>query len=116
MTFSKYRTKDVVINTRIPGFAVFDVSHMGIFETYNKNIIEEKFKVNLKNFKNKSKLCGLVNEKGQIIDDIIIGHKDGSRFRMVVNSNTKNIYRKNHSFIEIPKTILAIQGGNSQKL
>ena len=31
MTFSKYKIKDVVMNTRKPGYcSVFDVSHMGI--------------------------------------------------------------------------------------
>ena len=117
MTFSKYRTKDVVINTRQPGFAtVFDVSHMGIFETHNKNILEDKFKVNLNSLKNKSKLCGLLDSRGYIIDDIIVGNKGDSNFRMVVNSNTKDIYRRNHSFSEISKSILAIQGDLSQKV
>ena len=117
MTFNKYRTKDVVINTRKPGFcSVFDVSHMGIFETYNKNILEDKFRVNLNSLKNRSKLCGLVNTRGHIIDDIIVGNVDDTKYRMVVNSNTKHIYRRNHSFSEIPKSILAIQGDLSQKI
>ena len=117
MTFSKFRTKDVVLNTRKPGFAnVFDVSHMGIFETYNKKILEDTFLVNLNKLKNKSKLCGLLDSRGYILDDIIVGNVDESKFRMVVNSNTKDIYRRNHSFIEREKSILAIQGDQSQKI
>lgn len=117
MTFNMYRTKDVVINTRKPGFStIFDVSHMGIFETYNKNILEDKFRVNLNSLKNKSKLCGLVDNKGYILDDIIVGNVDELKYRMVINSNTKHIYRRNHSFSEIPKSILAIQGDRSQKV
>ena len=117
MTFSKFRTKDVVLNTRKPGFAtVFDVSHMGIFETYNKKILEDTFLVNLNKLKNKSKLCGLLDSRGYILDDIIVGNVDESKFRMVVNSNTKDIYRRNHSFIEREKNILAIQGDQSQKI
>lgn len=117
MTFNKYRTKDVVINTRSPGFAtVFDVSHMGVFETFDRGLLEKKFMVNLSKLNNKSKLCGLINEKGHIIDDIIIGDVDNVKYRMVVNSNTKHIYRREPEFIETKKKILAIQGDYSQKL
>ena len=93
MTFNKYRTKDVVINTRKPGFAtVFDVSHMGVFETFNRELLERKFMVNLSKLDKKSKLCGLINDKGHIIDDIIIGNVDNVKYRMTVNSNTKHIW------------------------
>ena len=42
--------------------------------------------VNLSKLDNKSKLCGLINEKGHIIDDVIIGVVENVKFRMVVNS------------------------------
>ena len=73
---------------------------MGIFETYNKNILEDKFRVNLNKLRiNPS--YGLVDNKGYILDDIIVGNIDELKYRMVVNSNTKHIYRRNHSFSEI---------------
>ena len=44
-TFSKFNSRDVITNTRRPGFTtVFDVSHMGIYET---NIDVQSTKYNL---------------------------------------------------------------------
>ena len=89
MTFQKYRTKDVVINTRKPNYcSIFDASHMGIFETTRRDLIEKHFLVNLEKYNNRSKLAVLLNDKGYVIDDIIIGDVDNSKYRLVVNANT----------------------------
>ena len=77
-TFNQFKTKDVVTK-RQPGFStIFDVSHMGIFETRRADLIRENFLVNLENYDNKSKLSAVVNNKGHIIDDVIIGDVDKS--------------------------------------
>jgi aminomethyltransferase len=116
LTFSKFNTKDTVINTRKPGYCtIFDVSHMGIFETTHKNIIQDTFSMNLS--KNRSKLGVLLNKHGGVIDDVIIGDVDNSKHRLVVNANTKQIYRQMDELIEKKnKVILAIQGQYSQSL
>jgi len=120
LTFSKYNTKDTVINTRKPGYCtVFDVSHMGIFETNKKKLIEKIFHINV--HKNKSKLTGLINKEGHIIDDLIVGNVDNYKYRLLVNANTKHFYRRSffdhYIFNEKKdKVILAIQGDYSQKL
>lgn len=117
MSYGKYKTSNVVINTRKPGFCtVFDVSHMGIFETQDKSILENLFLVNMSKFDNKSKLSAIINENGHIIDDLIIGDVDKEKYRLVVNSNTKDYFRKFEQFTEKNKMILAVQGDYSQEI
>jgi len=117
LTFNKFKTKEVVIKTRQPGFAtIFDASHMGIFETRRADLVEQYFLVNLENYDNKSKLSAVLNSKGHIIDDLIIGDIDKSKYRLVVNAGTKDYFRSIDDFHEKDKMIIAIQGDYSQKL
>jgi aminomethyltransferase len=117
LTFDKFKTRDVVIKTREPGFAsIFDVSHMGIFETRRRDLIEKNFLVNLEKYNNRSKLAAVLNNKGHIIDDVIIGDVDNKKYRLVVNANTKDYFRNIEDFHEKSKIIIAIQGDHSQKL
>ena len=117
MTFNKFKTKDVVMKTREPGFAcVFDVSHMGIFETRRVDLIEEKFLVNLEKFNNKSKLAAVLNSDNFIIDDLIVGDVDKTKYRLVVNANTKDYFRNLNDFHEKNKMVIAVQGDYSQKI
>ena len=116
MTFQKFKTKDVVINTRKPGFcSIFDVSHMGIFETQNRDFLENKFMVNLSK-PNHSKLAAVLNAKGHIVDDLIIGNIQDEKYRLVVNANTKDYFRKHSELEEKDRIILAVQGQYSQEL
>jgi len=117
LTFNQFKTKDVVTKTRQPGFAtIFDVSHMGIFETGRADLIKENFLVNLENYDNKSKLSAVVNSKGHIIDDVIIGDVDKSKYRLVVNAANKDYFKNIQDFYEKDKINIAIQGDYSQKL
>ena len=117
LTFNQFKTKDVVTKTRQPGFStIFDVSHMGIFETRRADLIRENFLVNLENYDNKSKLSAVVNNKGHIIDDVIIGDVDKSKYRLVVNAANKDYFKNIHDFYEKDKITIAIQGDYSQKL
>lgn len=114
MTYSKFKTSDVVAKTRKPNYcSVFDVSHMAVFETQNAELLETKFMTYVPK-KNKSKLAINLDINGRVIDDLIIGNVDDKKFRLVVNANTKEFYRDD--FQEIPKKIIAIQGDYSQKL
>ena len=116
MTFQKFKTKDVVINTRKPGYcSIFDVSHMGIFETRNRDFLENKFMVNLSK-PNHSKLAAVLNVQGHITDDLIIGNLDSEKYRLVVNANTKDYFRKHSELEEKDKIIIAVQGKYSQEL
>jgi len=117
MTFNKFKTKDVVIKTRQPGsISIFDVSHMGIFETQRRDLIEKHFLVNLEKYNNRAKLATVLNEKGYVVDDVIIGDVDNSKYRLVVNANTKDYFRNIEEFYEKDKMIIAIQGEQSQKI
>tara|TARA_Y100000590_G_C15740135_1_gene1019983 strand:- start:2892 stop:3926 length:1035 start_codon:yes stop_codon:yes gene_type:complete len=122
LSFSKYNTRDVVINTREKNNAtVFDVSHMCIYECLNTETIRYelesmlKFKLS-KLKKNKSKLSAIVDRNNYIIDDLIISNIDDSKYRLVVNSNSKEYFIKYNFLKEIEKNILAIQGDGSQKI
>ena len=116
MTFQKYKTKEVVINTRKPGYcSIFDVSHMGIFETQNRQFVEDKFMVNLSK-PNHSKLSAVLNAKGHIVDDLIIGNVNSEKYRLVVNANTKDYFKKHSELEEKDRIILAVQGQYSQEL
>ena len=117
MTFQKYRTKDVVINTRKPNYcSIFDVSHMGIFETKRRDLIEKHFLVNLEKYNNKSKLAVVLNTKGYVLDDVIIGDVDNSKYRLVVNANNKDYFSSIEEFYEKEKITIAIQGDYSQRI
>ena len=117
LTYRKFNTKDVVVKTRKPGFAtVFDVSHMGIFETNRVDLIEQHFLADLSKYYNRSKLVSLINKKGHIVDDIIIGDVDKSKYRLVVNAASKNYFRNILDFHEKNKIVIAIQGDHSQKI
>ena len=117
LTYNKFKTKDVVIKTRQPGFTtIFDVSHMGIFETKRADLIEKNFLVNLENYDNKSKLSAVINNGGRIIDDVIIGDVDKSKYRLVVNAANKDYFRNIEDFKEKNKITIAIQGDYSQNL
>lgn len=117
MTFDKFKTKDVVMKTREPGFAcVFDVSHMGIFETVRSDLIEKHFLVNLEKYSNRAKLAAVLDDNGHIVDDVIIGDVDNLKYRIVANANTKDYFRRIEDFHEKSKIIVAIQGDNSQKI
>jgi aminomethyltransferase len=117
LTFDKFKTREVVVKTREPGFAtVFDVSHMGIFETERQDLIEQNFLVNLEKYNNRTKLSAVLDSKGNIIDDVIIGDVDNNKYRLVVNANTKDYFRSLEDFNEKNKIILAIQGDYSQKI
>ena len=114
MTYSKFKTSDVVVKTRKPNYCtVFDVSHMAIFETQNAELLETKFMTNVPK-KNISKLAINLDNNGTVLDDLIIGNVDDEKFRLVINANTKQLYRSD--FQEIPKKIIAIQGDYSQSL
>ena len=115
MTFSKYKIKDVVINTRKPGYcSVFDVSHMGILETKTMDNINNILPLNLSN--NRSKLTVMLDNNGKVLDDVIIGNINDEKYRLVVNANNKDLYKLNNEIIERNKIILAIQGDYSQEL
>lgn len=117
LTFNKFKTKEVVTKTRQPGFAtIFDASHMGIFETERKDLIEKLFLVNLEKYNNKSKLSAILSKENHIIDDLIIGDVDKSKYRLVVNAANKDYFRDIEDFHEKDKMIIAIQGDYSQKL
>ena len=117
MTFDKFKTKDVVMKTREPGFScVFDVSHMGIFETVRSDLIEKHFLVNLEKYSNRAKLAAVLDDNGHIVDDVIIGDVDNLKYRIVANANTKDYFRGIEDFHEKSKIIVAIQGDNSQKI
>ena len=125
LTFSKFNTRDVVKNTRRPDFTtVFDVSHMGVYETkLNENSqkkIEKLLHIDLnKLYKNKAKLTVVINRKGEVLDDLIISNIQNRKLRLVVNAGAKttdffdnfdsNLHRKHQS-------VIALQGNGSQKL
>ena len=74
---------------------------MGIFETRRADLIEKNFLVNLENYENKSKLSAVLNSKGHIIDDIIIGDVDNSKYRLVVNAANKDYFKNIRDFFSL---------------
>jgi len=118
MTFQKFKTSDVVRNTRKPGnCTIFDVSHMGVFETRNTNRLNNLLYLNLGKLKNnKGRLAVILENENRVVDDLIVSHIDYRKYRLVVNANTKDFYREKEYLGECNKTILAIQGEYSQKL
>ena len=125
LSFSKFNVKDVVEKTRKPNFTtVFDVSHMGVYETRIQDSVTEKlsdlFKTDLKNLQNnKAKLTVILNEMGNVLDDLIISNVENKKYRLVVNAsnNTTNFFDSfSESLKKKDKSIIALQGDGSQKL
>lgn len=119
LTFGRYPTRNVVVNTRFTGYAtVFDVSHMGIFETRNKEKLENLLSLNLDKLKeNRSRLSVILdNENGRVLDDLIVGNVDNEKFRLVVNANNRNFFRNFDYLEEKNKKIMAIQGDGASRL
>lgn len=122
LSYANYNVKDVVINTRKQDYTtVFDVSHMGLFETpinqnttnYLSNILNNNLNT-LNN--NKSRLAVLLNDKGNIIDDLIIGNINNDKFRLVVNANNKCYFDNLENLKRNTNNIIAVQGPGSQKI
>lgn len=122
LSFSGYNIKDVVINTRKKDYAtIFDVSHMGIFEARinqdSINYLSNLLNNNLNTLNsNKSRLSVLLNNKGNIIDDLIIGNINNEKFRLVVNANNKCYFDNLEHLKRNSNNIIAIQGSGSQKI
>ena len=127
LRFGKFNSKDVVLNTRKPGFTtVFDVSHMGVYETSNISALlgrklEDLLYIDINKLtENKSKLAVLLNDEGHVLDDLIISNVDSRKYRLVVNADKKttdffdNIDRENIK--RTPLSIIALQGNGSQKI
>ena len=119
LTFGRYPTRNVVINARHTGYAtVFDVSHMGIFETRNKEKLENLLSLNLDKLQeNRSRLSVILDrENGRVLDDLIVGNVDNEKFRLIVNANNRNFFRSFDYLKEKNKKILAIQGDGASRL
>ena len=91
MTFQKYRTKDVVINTRKHNYcSIFDVSHMGEFIVSGQNA--EKFlqMVTTNDVTvlkpGKVQYSAFCNDLGGVIDDLLVYHL-GDYYMLVVNAS-----------------------------
>ena len=78
-------------------------------------MIEKHFLVNLEKYNNRSKLAAVLNDRGHVIDDVIIGDVDNSKYRLVVNANTKDYYRNLDEFYERDKMIIAFTKENNLK-
>ena len=119
LSFGRYPTHLVTANTRNTGYAtVFDVSHMGIFETRDKDNLEELVNVNLNKLReNRSRLSVILDKSnGRVLDDLIVGNVNDDKYRLVVNANNRGFF-KNHKFLkETDKNILAIQGHGASRL
>jgi aminomethyltransferase len=121
MTFSKFKTRDVVINTRKPDHTtIFDVSHMSVYEslkcpTTSLKIDELLHIKSKKIINNKSKLSVILNN-GVVTDDLIIGNINNSKYRLVTNANNGIFFDSLDFLYKKDKTILALQGPGSQKL
>ena len=58
----------------------------------------------------------MTNNKGGIVDDLIIGNVESEKYRLVVNANTKDYFKKHSELEEKDRIILAVQGQYSQEL
>lgn len=157
MNFCVNSIKNVALGTRKEkSCSIFDVSHMGILDfslikdneyidINDKNnflieILEKVFPISISDKKNyslnKSILTIMLNNKGNVIDDLIITNVDNYKFRLVVNaankffiretlySQIKNMYNNeiekiNGSMINLSlknNAILAIQGELSEEI
>lgn len=120
LSYDTYKTKDVVINTRRNGFTtIFNVSHMGIFETLINsttiNNLSKLLNLDLNKLRtNKSKLSVIIDKNSNVIDDLIISNIDDKKFRLVVNANNKSFFRAQNYLTYKPKNIIALQGKGSQ--
>ena len=120
LTFQKFNTNNVVTNTRRTGFTtVFDVSHMGLYESqinFSQNKLEKLLHLDFNKLKkNKSKLAVLIDNEGFVIDDLIISNIEDRKFRLVTNANTPFFNDKEY-LQPIEKSIIALQGKGSQML
>ena len=119
LTFGRYPTRLVTANTRNTGYAtVFDVSHMGIFETRDKDNLKELVNVNLNKLReNRSRLSVILDKSnGRVLDDLIVGNVNDEKYRLVVNANNRGFF-KNHKYLkEADKNILAVQGHGASRL
>lgn len=131
MTFKNYNIKDNCLDIRKDYLGVFDISHMGIIKLRCNNLelvkkmLERIFPINMEVLKpNKSALTILLDKKGYVQDDLIIGNLNDEEYRLVVNAGTKydiltllNQYNKDEIDIELEnKSVLAIQGNQSSKI
>ena len=125
LTFSKFNSRDVVINTRKPKFTtVFDVSHMGIYETNidiqpTKYNLEKLLHLDLDKLKsNKGKLSIILDDNGRVLDDLIISNIENKKYRLVVNAGEKvNNFFDNfdsENLHKINRSIISLQGDGSQ--
>jgi aminomethyltransferase len=122
LSYPSFNTKDVVINTRKPNYSTFfDVSHMGIFESkinnYSIQNLNNLLNINVnKLIPNKSKLCVILNKHGCVIDDLILSNINNEKYRLIVNANNKDFFRKKKFLDEKNKHIFALQGNGTQKI
>ena len=127
LRFGKFNSRDVIKNTRTPGFTtVFDVSHMGVYESSNtRSYISSKLEKLLyididKLTSNKAKLAVLTNNNGVVLDDLIISNVDNRKYRLVVNADkkTKNFFDNfdSENIVKKPRSIIALQGSGSQNI
>ena len=126
MNFGVNSIKNVVLGTRNQKkCSIFDVSHMGILDlsltkdgkyikcddknNFLKEMLEKIFPINIidkKNYGiNKSTLTIMMNNYGNIIDDLIITNIDNNKFRLVVNAGNKYLIRES-LYNQIIKRIL----------
>ena len=128
MTFKNYNIGDNVRNIRQDYIGVFDIKYMGVIKIRSnnlepvKNMLETIFPINMNVLKtNKSALTILLDKKGYVQDDLIIGNLNDEEYRLVLNAGTKydilsllHKYNKEDLDIELEnKSILAIQGSRS---
>ena len=127
LRFAKFNSRDVIKNTRIPGYTtVFDVSHMGVYESSNtRSYISSKLEKLLyididKLTNNKAKLAVLINNDGVVLDDLIISNVDNRKYRLVVNADkkTKDFFDNfdSENIVKKHRSIIALQGSGSQNM
>lgn len=150
MTFKNFKIGETTTNIRKPDHCcIFDVSHMGVLDivpllnqvydpTNEKNnnlsdlsqFMEELYPINANILKkNKSVLSTVLNQHCEVIDDFIVGNVDDKKYRLIVNSATKDKFKafldkelklRNYDstlFTTLrDKVILAIQGDYSQRV
>lgn len=108
---------------------IFDVSHMGQVEIRGAGASDFVSKITPTNFEkcnvNQAKYTVLVNERGGIIDDLIITKFSASHFSAVINAGTKDkdieyLRRMLPSSLQLnilsDKALIAIQGKFAEKI
>lgn len=118
MTFNKFKTAEVVVNTRKPHFTtIFDVSHMHIYESSINNYdkLNKFLNLDLSKLKtNGAKLATVLNDDGVVLDDLLISNINDENFRLVVNTNSP--YFDNDYLKMKNRSIIALQGDGSHKI